>query len=367
MRSSSLLASAKGPIVTGLAVGILAPLLVYFGNPGNMGICVACFTRDLSGALSFHRAAVVQYIRPELIGMVIGSMIAAMLYKEFRPRTGSSPIIRFVLGVVAMIGALVFLGCPWRALLRLAGGDWNALLGIAGLATGILLGVQFLKAGFTLGRNREAATPVGLFMPALSIVLFLLLIFAPQFGKDASGNPIGPIFFSKEGPGSMTAPILLSLAAGLIIGFLAQRTRFCTVGAIRDVMITGDRRLLNGIIAVVFAAGAMNMILGQFKPGFTGQPISQPDAVANFLGMLLSGLAFTLAGGCPGRQFFLSGEGDGDATVLIMGMLAGAAISHNFGMAGGTAGPGANSYAGIGIGLAICVLLGFTMREKVVR
>lgn len=364
MRSKSFLTSLYGPIITGVAVGILAPLLVHYGNPGNMGICVACFTRDLAGALGFHRAAAVQYIRPELIGMILGSMLAALLYKEFKPRSGSSPIIRFVLGAVAMIGALVFLGCPWRALLRLAGGDWNAIIGIVGLASGIFIGVQFLKSGFTLGRNRPSSKPVGLVMPVFAIGLLILLIFKLQFGKDASGNTLGPIFFSSTGPGSMAAPILLALAVGLIVGYLAQRTRFCTVGAIRDVMVTGDKRLLYGIIALLVAATGMNLLLGQFKPGFSGQPISQPEAMASYLGMLLSGLAFTLAGGCPGRQFFLSGEGDGDSAVFIMGMIAGAAISHNFNMAGSTAGPGPYSYAGIGIGLAICIILGFTMKNS---
>ena len=42
-----------------------------------------------------------------------------------------------------MIGALVFLGCPWRTLLRLAGGDLNALVGLAGLAVGIGLVLWF--------------------------------------------------------------------------------------------------------------------------------------------------------------------------------------------------------------------------------
>lgn len=364
MKNKSLLTSSKGPIVTGIVVGVLAPLLVYLGNPTNMGICVACFTRDLAGALGFHRAAVVQYIRPELIGMVLGSMLAAMIYKEFKPRSGSSPLIRFILGICAMVGALVFLGCPWRALLRLAGGDWTAIMGIMGLITGIFVGVQFLKSGFSLGRNRVSATPVGLFMPMLAIALLALLILAPQFGRDATGNPVGPIFFSKEGPGSMYAPIIIALAVGLIVGFLAQRTRFCTVGAIRDVMVTGEKRLLYGIISLVVFAFITNLILGQFKPGFVGQPITQPSGLANFLGMALSGLAFTLAGGCPGRQFFMSGEGDGDSSVFIMGMIAGAAISHNFNMAGGTKGPGLYSYLGIAMGLAICVLLGFFMKEK---
>ena len=40
--------SADGPLAV---IGALAALLVKFGNPGNMGICVACFTRDIAGAL----------------------------------------------------------------------------------------------------------------------------------------------------------------------------------------------------------------------------------------------------------------------------------------------------------------------------
>ena len=40
-----------------------------------MGICVACFERDIAGAIGLHRAAVVQYIRPEIIGFVLGSLL----------------------------------------------------------------------------------------------------------------------------------------------------------------------------------------------------------------------------------------------------------------------------------------------------
>ena len=53
----------------------------------------------------------------------------------------------------------------------------------------------------------------------------------------------------------------------------------------------------------------------------------------NFLGMVVAGLAFALAGGCPGRQLFMAGEGDGDAAVFALGMIVGAAVSHNFGLA----------------------------------
>jgi hypothetical protein len=116
-----------------------------------MGICVACFKRDIAGALGLHQAAPVQYIRPEIIAFVLGATIAALLFWEFKARAGSTPIVRFILGAFAMIGALAFLGCPWRALLRLVGGDLNAILGLAGLAVWITIGFGFSKMDIIWG------------------------------------------------------------------------------------------------------------------------------------------------------------------------------------------------------------------------
>ena len=156
---SSFLTSRWGPIITGVVVGVLAPILVKLGNPGNMGICVACFSRDIAGALGLHRAAVVQYIRPEIIGFVLGALVAALLFREFKPRAGSAPLVRFLLGMLAMIGALVFLGCPWRAYLRLGGGDWNAILGIVGLVAGIGMGIALPAHGLQPGAQPARAAP----------------------------------------------------------------------------------------------------------------------------------------------------------------------------------------------------------------
>ena len=355
--------SRWGPIFTGIAVGVLAPILVKLGNPGNMGICVACFSRDIAGALALHRAAVVQYIRPEIIGFVLGSLVAALLFREFRPRTGSAPLVRFLLGMLAVIGALVFLGCPWRAYLRLAGGDWNAIFGILGLFVGIAGGVLFLRMGYSLGRNRPAPAAMGWVMPVLMIGLLLLLLAAPLLGRDASGKPVGPIFFSTTGPGSQHAPLLIALGIGLLIGFLAQRSRFCTVGALRDLILTRDTHLFTGIVALIVAAFLTNLALGQFKPGFAGQPVAHTDAFWNFGGMALAGLAFILAGGCPGRQFILSGEGDGDAALFALGMIVGAGFAHNFNLASSATGPSPYGPAAVIVGLVICIAIGLTMRE----
>ncbi len=347
-----------GIIGVGVAIGIMATLLQYFGNPPNMGICVACFERDIAGGLGLHRAAVVQYIRPEIIGFVLGAFLAALLAKEYRPRGGSAPLVRFFLGVFAMIGALVFLGCPWRALLRLAGGDWNAVTGLAGLATGIGVGVVFLKSGYSLGRSQAQKAASGYLFPVFMAGLFLLLIFRVTFAEG------GPLFFSQKGPGSQFAPVWVSLGAGLIIGAIAQRSRFCTMGALRDVILLRDFHLISGVAGLLVAALAMNLILGQFKAGFAGQPVAHTDHLWNFLGMALAGLAFALAGGCPGRQLFLSGEGDLDAGIFALGMIIGAGVSHNFAMASSPAGAAAFGPVGVIVGLIFCLAVGFTMRER---
>jgi YedE family putative selenium metabolism protein len=355
--------SVWGIIFTGVVIGILAPVLVSLGNPGNMGICVACFSRDIAGALGFERVATVQYIRPEIIGLMLGALVAALAFREFKPRTGSAPLVRFLLGMFAVFGALVFLGCPWRAYLRLSGGDWNAIFGILGLVVGVGIGVIFLRMGFSLGRSRPAPKTVGWIMPAIMVILLVFLILAPQFGRDASGNPAGPIFFSQSGPGSQHAPLIISLIVGLFIGFLAQRSRFCTIGALRDIIMLRDARLLYGILALILAAFITNLALGQFNPGFEKQPIAHTDELWNFGGMVLAGLAFTLAGGCPGRQLFLSGEGDGDAAMFVSGMIVGGGVAHTFTLASSASGVGAFGPMTVIVGLVLCIIVGLTMRE----
>jgi len=346
--------SRKGMALAGAIVGALAVALVAFGNPVNMGICVVCFIRDTAGALGLHRAAAVQYIRPEIIGIALGAWLMSLKGGDFRVRGGSAPLTRFVLGFFVVIGALMFLGCPLRMILRLAGGDLTAIFGFLGFTAGILLGVAFLNGGFSLQRTYALPKTEGFVFPAIQAALLVLLVAAPAF-----------IFFSPEGPGSLHAPLVVSLIAGLIVGGLAQRSRLCMVGGIRDLVLFKDAHLITGFAAIFIVALLGNLFTGNFKLGFSGQPVAHTDWLWNFLGMLLAGLGSVLLGGCPLRQIVLAAEGNIDSAVTFLGMVVGAAFAHNFGLAASGAGATANGKAATIVGLIVVAVIGLVNMERV--
>ncbi|HNR04410.1 MAG TPA: YedE family putative selenium transporter [Bacillota bacterium] len=341
-----------GIIITGGVVGLFAVLLVRFGNPANMGFCIACFLRDIAGALGLHRAEVVQYIRPEIIGLVLGSFILASMNKEFNSQGGSSPVTRFVLSIIVMIGALIFLGCPLRMVLRIAGGDFNAIIGLIGFVSGIYVGIFFLNKGFNLKRSYKLTNLEGYLFPAINVGFLALLIVAPAF-----------VFFSKSGPGAATAPIWISLAAGLIVGALAQKYRLCTVGGTRDLILFRDNYLMLGFLSILAVALVGNLILGKFNPGFAEQPIAHTDGLWNFLGMALVGWGSVLLGGCPLRQLILAGEGNTDSAISALGLIVGAAICHNFGLASSAKGVTLNGQISVGICFLILLAISYANSE----
>jgi YedE family putative selenium metabolism protein len=343
-------------IIAGVLFGIIAVFLVLQGNPANMGFCIACFLRDIAGGLGLHRAAVVQYLRPEIMGLVLGAFLTALKFREFKSRGGSSVLLRFTLGAFMMMGALIFLGCPLRMLLRIAGGDFNALVALPGYIFGIWVGTLFLKQGYTLGPATEQPQSNGLVGPFLSLGLLLLAFTAPAF-----------IFFSAEGPGSMRAPLLISLIAGLLTGFVAQRSRLCTMGAFRDLLLFRDYHLFSGIAALFAVALAGNLIYGFFNPGFSSQPVAHTQAIWNFLGMGIVGLAAVLAGGCPLRQLILTGEGNADAAATILGTIFGAAIMHNFGWAASPKGVTAGGQAMVVVVWILLLIIAFAVTRQAVK
>ncbi|MCQ2559890.1 MAG: YedE-related selenium metabolism membrane protein [Clostridia bacterium] len=320
--------------------------MVQFGNPANMGFCIACFLRDTAGALGLHTAAKVQYIRPEIIGLVIGAAAISLCTKEFRPRGGSSPMTRFILGFLVMIGCLVFLGCPLRMVIRIGGGDLNAILGLVGFIVGIVPGVFFLHKGYSLKRTCNLTASEGISFSLIQIILLILLLAAPAF-----------IFFSAGGPGSQHALAGFSLVAGIIVGILAQKTRLCMVGGIRDLIMFKENRLILGFLAILAAVLIGNACVSNLHFGFAEQPIAHTDGLWNFLGMAVVGFGSTLLGGCPLRQLISAGEGNADSAITILGLVAGAAFAHNFGLASSAEGATLNGKVAVIIALIVLFII----------
>ncbi|MBQ5759289.1 MAG: YedE-related selenium metabolism membrane protein [Schwartzia sp.] len=348
-------------IIAGVTVGIAAVVLTMLGNPANMGFCIACFLRDIAGACRLHQAAVVQYVRPEIVGIVLGSTVMSLFSREFKARAGSSPAVRFVLGACVMIGALVFLGCPLRMVIRMGGGDLNAFVGFVGFAVGILIGIFFLRRGFSLKRSYNAATAEGFALPGFMVLLFIVFLIAPAL-----------FAMSSAGPGSKHAPVVIAFVIALAVGALAQKSRLCMVGGMRDVVMFRDFTLLSGFIAVFITVLAGNILLGSFR-GFSTylQPIAHGAQLWNLLGMTAVGWGSVLLGGCPLRQLILAGEGNGDSAVTVFGMIAGAAVAHNFKLAGGAAAlkDGVYSVGGIGLNgqIALTVIFGILLLVSVMN
>lgn len=345
-------------IISGAVLGIVAAFLAYAGNPANMGICAACFLRDTSGALGFHSVQTLQYLRPELIGLVLGGFLASLFWtKEFAPKNSTATFSSFFLGVFAMIGALVFLGCPWRAFLRLGGGDMTAIAGFLGLAAGVGIGLFFKKNGYKVDESVSISKNIGFLPVIFSVLLLLALVFGLKIGEN------GALFSSVKGPAAQHAALFISLIGGLVVGVFMQKSKFCSVGAFARAY-KGDFSMFWGVVAIIAFASIANLALGQYKFGFEAQPIAHNDFVWNFLGMVLAGLCFSLSEGCPGKHLVQMGTGNLHSGIFVIGMMAGAGFAHNFLLAISPAGITPYAPWAVGLGFVFAVYVGVLNRAK---
>ena len=314
----------------GLLLGTLGVLLSVWGNPENSGICVSCFIENSAGALGLHNNPRLQYLRPELVGFVLGAFLSALARREFHSRGGSAPLVRLSSGIFLIVGCAVFIGCPIKLFLRFTAGDLTALAGVIGLVVGVWGGLRGFRHGVELGRPSVAAAPPGsgLLLPGLFLLLLAFIFVPPAF-----------LLISERGSSAQHAPLFVSLTAGLVLGVVAQRSRFCITGTLRDTLLMGRRApLIWGGIAFLGSALVANLATGRFHPGFAGQPGSHQEYLWSFLGMALVGWLSVLIGGCPFRQLIKSGEGDTDAGLVVVGMFLGGALVQGWDLASTSAG-----------------------------
>ncbi|MBL8890005.1 MAG: YedE-related selenium metabolism membrane protein [Planctomycetaceae bacterium] len=301
-------------------VGILSAMIVAYGNPGNMGVCGACFLRDTAGALGLSAAEGPRIFRPELVGLVLGALVCRLVRGPVEGRAGAHSAVRFSLGLWMGVGTLVFLGCPFRMLQRMGGGDLNAWVGLIGFVAGVGAGRQFEARGYTSGKTAPVFFVAG--SPAWLLAVGGLVLFL------TGQMPYGP------GPADLTskpphAPWYIALGLAGVAGALLSLTGFCAISAARQVF-GGPRRMLWAALALIAGYAVCSMVFGKMQISFENQPISHRDHVWGILAMALVGLTGVLAGGCPVRHLVLAGEGNNDSMVTAAGILLGCCLAHSF-------------------------------------
>lgn len=115
--------------------------------------------------------------------------------------------------------------------------------------------------------------------------------------------------------------VALGFVIAVVFGFVAQRSRFCTMGAIADLVITGDRaRMRMWLAAAGTAVIGFNLMvwLGWLKAGdsiYAGPRIIWLSAIA---GGLMFGAGMVLASGCTSKNLLRAGTGNLKALVVLM-------------------------------------------------
>jgi len=340
---------SPGLLLTGGVMGFLFAFLGKMGNPANMGICVLCFYRDIAGGIGLHKIPTLSYLRPEIIGFILGGTIFALLNKTFRTTGGAKPLIRFIIGILIGYNALIFLGCPIRMFGRISAGDWTALAGLAGVIVAVLIFNLFVKNGLDMGRSSELKTAnlLGWITPLFAVILLILLIWDPTgINRRHTAH----------------APVLISLIAGILLGILGQWSSFCSLGGTLDMVMIKSLHRVQGTIAFLIIAFIFNLIFGQFKPG--AHPVAHNAILWNFLPMFVIGLGSVMIGGCPFKQTIMASRGSIDALIAIIGILIGIAIGHNLSLAASPKGVPVPGMIGVIISILIILIIGLLSKGK---
>ena len=207
---------------------------------------------------------------------------------------------------------------------------------LSGLAVSMLIflmGFELAKSSFAKIRNPEPvefSILVALILCASIAVKLYMSFYNRRLGKKLNSAAMLATAADSLSDSISTLAVLIAT----VVGAAAYKTRLCMAGGIRDGIMFKDFRLLFGFVAVFAIALIGNIVLGKFKLGFAGQPVAHSDHLWSCLGMALVGWGSVLLGGCPLRQLILAGSGNGDSAVTVFGMMAGAALAHNFGLAG---------------------------------
>jgi hypothetical protein len=121
--------------------------------PAAYGLCSACHGRDLAdwvlnhteGARLFVTAAGAKWPLLTVVGLVLGSNLAARRNGEYGSINIGGNVRQFGLGALVMCAALFVGGCPTRILIRTGYGDVSGALALTGVAAGVALATLSMR------------------------------------------------------------------------------------------------------------------------------------------------------------------------------------------------------------------------------
>lgn len=118
-----------------------------------------------------------------------------------------------------------------------------------------------------------------------------------------------------------------TFALALVLGAVMQRTRFCTMGAVADLVGFGDSaRMRQWLLAIAVAIIGTNLLAGTGMIDVGKSIYAGPRVLvaSHLIGGLLFGFGMVLAGGCGSRTLVRIGTGSLKALVvfIVLGMTA---------------------------------------------
>jgi hypothetical protein len=132
---------------------------------------------------------------------------------------------------------------------------------------------------------------------------------------------------------------LATLIIGTIVGYLGQRSRFCTISGIRDFFLVKDSYRLKGLIGIVIGGvigfALVNKLGGdlssftkgswQFMPMLKDGLNVIPSILipVSAVGAFFMAYFSVMAEGCPFRQHVMAGEGRLSGIIYIAGLVLG--------------------------------------------
>jgi hypothetical protein len=145
----------RSPVFYGIVVAVVAAVAGQYviNPPAAYGLCSACHGRDLENWILNHVEGKKLFITSAgshwplftVVGVVLGSTLAARRNGELRSINIGGNIPQFLLGGAVMCAALFVGGCPTRIVLRTGYGDVAAALTLGGIAAGIVVATLSMR------------------------------------------------------------------------------------------------------------------------------------------------------------------------------------------------------------------------------